>query len=706
MTDFLRQTINRVRAFFNPSRMDAELQAEIASHLEFAIEENIQRGLTPEEARREALVRFGGVEQARLHHRDARGLPFLDVLLQDVRFAFQTLRRDRVFTVIAVLILGLGIGLNVAVYSVVDTILLRPLPFPNAQQLVRILSKKPGGASSMTYSADAMEAFQQSNRSFQAVTGYYAFSGEDNIKLVGSGQPIPLTGLPVAGNFFQTLGVTPMLGRSFRPEECRHNSSATVVLSNSFWKRQFGADRGIVGKTVNFDGRVVTIIGVLPANFDFGAVFSPGAKIDVFTPTIMDDIREEGNTMALVARLKPGVSIAQAQSEADMLFPTFLFMAKHPEWGGNYDGRVLGLKEYVSGKLKKSLIVLWCAVGLILLIVCVNLSNLLLARSAARSKEFAMRSALGAGRGRLVRQLLTESIVLSAMGAVLGLGVAFAMTIYLAHQTSIALPLLSEVRVDRSALTWAFVVTIATAFFFGLVPALRASSGNLVETLKDSGLNATAGRKHERIRTSLVISEVALACVLLVGAGLLLKSFLRLLDVDLGFEPSHAAAVSVDYDDSGTAEKRSAIWREVIDRVQAIPGIQAAGISDNLPMSRNRSWGISPKGRTMRRQELESTFVYMVSPGYLRALGMRVVAGRDFRWDDGQNRENVVIINETVARRLWPGQDAVGQLAIVNQKDVRLSEWWLMSGRAAWKVFRAGKCICQRLSTIRKVPTW
>lgn len=673
MMDQLRQLLHRFAAFFGGAQTDAELDAEIASHLELATDENIKRGLSPEEARRQALVRFGGVEQAKQKHRETRSLPFLEILLLDLRYTFRTLRRDRVFTSVAVLILAFGIGANIAVFSVVNTILLRPLPFKDPQRLVRILSKRAtGGESGMTYSADAMETLQRSNRSFEEVTGYYAFSGPDNIKLIGSGQPVPLTGLPVAGNFFQTLGVTPKLGRLFTSEDCIQHGQPTVLLSNSYWRRQFTADPAIVGKTVNFDGQPVLVIGVLPDSFDFGAVFSPGAKIDVFVPTIMDDIRDQGNTMALVGRLKPGVSVAHAQLEADLLFPTFYFNAKHPEWGKGYTGRMLELKEYVSGKLRRSLIVLWSAVGVILLIVCVNLSNLLLARAAARSKEFAMRSALGAGRARLIRQLLTESLVLSGAGAVLGLGIAFATTTYLAHQKSIALPLLNNLRIDGAALAWTLAVAVVAAFFFGLVPALRISGGNLVETLKDSGLGATASRSHDRMRTVLVISEVALACVLLVGAGLLLRSFLRILDVDLGFQPSQAAAVSVDYNDGDNPEKRGAIWQDVIQRVQSIPGVETAGITDNLPMSRNRSWGISVKGASKKREDYEGTFVYMVSPGYLRAIGMRLVAGRDISWEDGAKSEKVVIINETVARRLWPGEDSVGRIATVIGKDARV----------------------------------
>jgi predicted permease len=669
----LRESLQRVLSFFHKQHRDSELDAEVAAHLELAVDENMRSGMSAEEARRQALVRFGGVAQAKEQQREARGLPWLDVLLQDLRFTFRTLGRDRGFTAIAVVILGLGIGANIAVFSVVNTLLLRPLPLRDPHQLVRILSKNTsGGESSMTYSADATQEFQKRTRSFQSLSGYYAFSGPDNLKLKGSGQPLPVTGLMVGGNFFQTLGIEPSLGRLFTAEECLHNSRPVVLLSHAFWKRQYAGDRGIIGQAIDVNGTPVTVIGVLPDSFDFGSIFSPGYKVDMYGPVIYDDIRDEGNTMALVGRLNPGVSLAQAQAEADLIFPSLIQNLKHPEYGGDYTGNLLGLKDYVSGKLRRSLIVLWCAVGLILLIVCVNLSNLLLARGAARSKEFAMRTALGAGRGRLVRQLLTESFILSLAGAVFGLVIAFAVTAYLAHQGSIALPLLSSVRVDGAALAWTLLVAVGAAVLFGLAPGLRMSGGNLQEALKDSGHGTSGGRKHEVLRSVLIISEIALACVLLVGAGLLLRSFLRVLDVDLGFEPSRAASISVDYDDGRDAAKRSAIWQDVLRRVEAVPGVETAGITDNLPMSRNRSFDIKAKGTNPRKGEVEDTFLYVVSPGYLNAIGMHLVRGRDFRWDDNDKKVGAVIINETVARRLWPGQDPVGRIADVSGMDARV----------------------------------
>jgi predicted permease len=671
----LRQTFNRFRAFFRTDQLDSEVKDEMAAHLEMAVEENLSRGMSAEEARRQALVRFGGVQQALERHRESRTLPWVDVLRQDLRFTFRMLRRDSGFAVVAVLILALGIGANIAVFSVVNTILLRPLPFRDPQQLLRIVEKDPkAGESSKTYTADATQDFQQQNHSFQSVSGYFAFSGPDNFKLIGNEQPTPATGLLVADGFFQTLGVEPSLGRLFRPEEFVQHAQPAALLSYPFWKRRLAGDRSIVGSTINLNNSSVTVIGVLPETFDFGAVFSPGTKVDLFVPYVMDDFRDDGNDLALVARLKQGVTLAQAQSETDQLLPQLYFEHKHPEYGKGYTGQLTGLKEYVSGKLRRSLIVLWCAVGLILLIVCVNLSNLLLARAAARSKEFAMRRALGAGRARLVRQLLTESLVLAGAGAVLGLGLAYAILSYLAHQGSIGLPLLAMVRVDATVLEWTLLIAIAAAVLFAAAPGLRMSSGNLQEVLKDSGQGLSEGRKHDRLRSTLVITEIALACVLLVGAGLLLRSFLRVLDIDLGFEASHAAAISVDYDDGGNAAKRAAIWQEVTSRSLMIPGVESAGISDNLPMSRNRSWGIAAKGeqKKLDGQDFLPIFVYIVSPGYLKAMGMRLVEGRDLTWNDLANGRPVVILNQTVAHKLWPGQDPIGRTAVAGGTDAEV----------------------------------
>jgi predicted permease len=474
----------------------------------------------------------------------------------------------------------------------------------------------------------------------------------------------------VAGNFFAALGVVPHLGRLFVPEECGKGGRPAVLLSYAFWQRQFGGDPAIVGQAVTLSKQSVTVAGVLPSTFDFGAVFAPGTRIDVFVPAILDEMRSWGNTLAIVGRLKPDVSGAQAQAEADVLFPQL--KEAHKEWWGDYTSSVVGLKESVSGKLRRALIVLWCAVGLILLIVCVNLSNLMLARSAARGKEFAMRVALGAGRGRLLRQLLTESIVFTAGGALLGVGLARALTAWLARQGSLAIPLLTGVTVDAASLWWTLAIAAAAALLFGSAPALNISVTNLQASVKDSGHGTTAGRRNERLRAALVVSEVALACVLLVGAGLLLRSFLKVLDVDLGFQPARAAVVKVDYDDGNNPEKRGAMLRTLIQAVKEIPGIEAAGIADMLPLGRNRSWGIAPKGEAGRKENYFAALVRIATPGYLDAMGVKLKGGRDFAWSDTSTSERVVILNETAARRFWPGEDAVGRAVLVLGGEARV----------------------------------
>jgi predicted permease len=636
--------------------------------------------MTPEEARRKAMVRFGGVQQAREVQRAARGLPFVDVLGQDLRYTVRTLGRDLGFTVVAVLILALGIGANVAVFSVVNTILLRPLPFPESQQLVWIAPPpQKCGLSCATYSADAYEEFKAQTRSYEDVTGYEAFTSPDNYRLTGRGQPEPATGMEVIGNFFEVLGVQPAMGRLFTAQESRAGAHPVALLAYPYWRRQFAGDPAIVGKEIDLNGTPVTVVGVLPASFDFGAVFSPGSKVDLIVPLILDHERMEGNIVTMMGRLKPGVTLGQAQAEANLVVPNLCWNIKYPQSCGSYVNKtgasieVRTLKDYVSGRLRRSLIVLWSAVGMILLIACVNLSNLLLARAAARGKEFAMRSALGASRGRLVRQLLTESLILSGAGAVLGFGLAWGLVIWLAHQGSLALPLLSTLHIDGEVLGWTVLIAVVAALLFGLFPGLRMASGNLQEALKDSGHGTSAGRRHERVRGALVIAEVALACLLLVGAGLLLRSFLKVLEIDLGFQPDHAASIKVEYDDSAPTDvaralKRGEIFQQVIARVSALPGVEAAGIVDYLPLGPNRAWGTPvPQGKTFPEGAVPGPLVYVCTPGYVRAMGMRL-HGRDFAWSDGPKSQEVVMINAAAARTYWPGEDAVGKV-LMNGKD-------------------------------------
>jgi len=599
--------------------------------------------------------------------------------VQDIRHSFRTLARDPGFAAVSLLILALAIGANVAVFSVVNTLLLRPLPFPDSHELVWIAPRPSDcGLSCATYSADAYDEFRAQSRAYQDVTGYFAFSTPDNLRLTGRGEPEPVTGIAVIGNFFQVLGVQPSIGRLFTPDEAR-GGSPVALLSNAYWRRQFNADPAFIGKTIELDGAPANVVGVLPDTFDFGAVFSPGAKVDLFYPLNLNQARDWGNIVTLLGRLKPGVTIAKALDDANRVAPGIYFNVKYPDTLGRYKGSLIPrpLKEYVTGRLRHSLIALWCAVGAILLIAGVNLSNLLLARAAARTKEFAVRGALGASRGRIVRQLLMESMLLSGIGAIVGLGLAVVVIRWLAHQGSVALPLLTTLRIEGHALGWTLLVAMFTAMLFGLLPGLRMASGNPQEVLKDSGPGAGLGRKHERARVLLVISEIALAFMLLVSAGLLLRSFVKVLDVDLGFQPDRAASIKIDYDDSAPSNeasqvKRGAIFQQIIGRVSAVPGVEAAGISDYLPLGPNREWDTPvPKGKTVAPGDLPDPLVYVITPGFIRAMGIGL-RGRDFTWADGPHSERVVLINASAARTYWPGEDPVNKILMRGNEEERV----------------------------------
>jgi predicted permease len=601
----------------------------------------------------------------------------LDIFRHDLEYTLRTLSRDPGFTLVAVLTLALAIGANIAVFSVVNTLLLRPLPFPNANELVWIAPPPSGcGLSCATYSADAYEEFRAQSRSYRDVTGYFAFTTPDNVRLTGRGEPEPATSIEVIGNFFQLLGVQPALGRLFTPDEGRAISQPVALLSNAYWRRQFTADPAVVGRAIELNGTPVTVVGVLPASFDFGAVFSPGAKVDLFVPLNLNNARDWGNIVTLLGRLKPGVTLAQALDDAKRVAPNIYFNLKYPETLGRYKGALIPepLKDYVIGGLRRSLIALWSAVGAILLIAGVNLSNLLLARAAARAKEFAVRGALGASRGRIVRQLLMESLVLSGAGAAFGLGLALILIAWLVQQGSLALPLLSTLSIDSRALGWTVLMAVFTALIFGLLPGLRMANGNLQEALTDSGSGPGLGRKHERVRAALVVSEIALACVLLVSAGLLLRSFLKVLDVDLGFQPDRAVSIKLDYDDSAPSNdasvaKRSAIFQQILARVSALPGVEAAGMADYLPLGPNREWDTPvPQGKTVALGELPDPLVYVITPGFIHAMGIRL-RGRDFTWADGPHSERVVLINASAARVYWPGEDAVGKILIRDKEE-------------------------------------
>ena len=493
------------------------------------------------------------------------------------------------------------------------------------------------------------------------MAAYFAFYNVGDNRLIGAGEPERLTGAPVSENFFRLLGVRPQLGRLFTTEECRWNGPQAVLLSHRLWERRFASDPTIVGRAITLNDAPVTVVGVLPASFDFATVFAPGGRIDLYRPfPLSEETNGWGNTLSLIGRLKSGVTVEAARAEVKMIAERS--NRDHP--GRNtFLPMVSMLRKHVSGQFRSAMFVLACAVGLVMMIVCANLSNLLLARAATREKEIAIRAALGAGRRRLIRQMLTESLALSCCGAAVGLLLAVGGTRLLSHLDAVRIPLLEQVRVDAGALGFTLLIAVLTGIVFGLTPAIRASSLSLQTSLKESGRGSSQGKRHGWIRGALVACEVAFACVLLVGAGLLIRSFLRVLDVDLGFQPRNAGALRIDPSRRrSTQGLRNAYFDEALRRVNSMPGIEGAGLTDALPLGANRSWGVTARGKTYERGKSPEAFVRIVSDGYLRAMGIPLRAGRDFSAADNPSSPRVIIINETLARALWPREDPLGKM--------------------------------------------
>jgi predicted permease len=591
---------------------------------------------------------------------------WLDSIVKDLRYSIRSLRRDAGFAAFAILIVGLGIGASSTLFSVVNALLLRPLPFYDPQRLVWVTNYDTAGLSGQTTQVGHLNDLREQNHSFADMAGYFAFYGVgDNV--LGGQTPERVSSVPVSCNFFPVLGLEPDLGRQFTAEECKWNGPKAVLLSHGFWERRFASDRSIVGRPLIIDNAPVTVAGVLPASFDFSSIFAPGSHIDMFAPfPLSAETNRWGNTMAIVARLKPGVSVKSAQAELKILAAHIT--QAHPE-RNSFEGHVAPLADHVSGRMRLALMVLAGAVGVVMLIVCANLSNLLLARTASRQKEIAIRTALGAGQWRLIGQMLTEGVALSCCGAALGVVLALLGTRALAHLDAINIPLLENVRTDGTALAFTLAMAIATGILFGLAPALQIPAAALHDVLKDTNRGSTEGKGRGWVRGALVVSEIAFACVLLVGAGLLIRSFMKVLDVNLGFNPERVASLRVDPDrDFKTQEEANAYFDEVLRRAKSVPGVVGAGLTDALPLGRNRSWGLGVKGRTFPKGQGPVAFVRVVSDGYIGAMGIPIRSGRDLSERDGASDDQVALINETMARTLFPGEDAVGKIILTDKE--------------------------------------
>ncbi|HEY4088484.1 MAG TPA: ABC transporter permease, partial [Bryobacteraceae bacterium] len=661
----LRYFFSRVAALFQSKDFDRDLNDEIKTHLDLLIQDKIQRGIDPAEALRTAHLELGGVTQLREAHRDTRGFPLIDTFLQDLRYTFRTLRRDAGFTTFAILIVGLGIGASATVFSLVDAMLIRPLPFRNPASLVWISNNgDQTDLSGLTVPVGPFTDLRNETHAFSDIAAYFAFYSTGGQRLTGGGVSERLTGVPVTHNFFNVLGVRPLLGRAFTVRESQ-GGEPVIIISAALWHSRFSSDPAIIGRKIVLNDQSQTVIGVLPDSFDFASIFAPGSSIDLFSPLpLTAGLNRMGNTLLMIGRLKPGITLSQAQAEGNILVGPMARKWNRPGLGLAY----ASLSNHVSGRLRSGLFILFGAVCAVMLIVCVNLSNLQLARAATRQKEIAVRVAVGAGRARLIRQMLTESVILSCIAALLGLVLAIGGTHLLANLDTLNLPLRAGVHVDGWVLGFTVLAAVLTGLLFGFVPAIEAPAAAVHDSLKENTRSTGESSRQRWIRGALVVSEVGFACVLLVGAGLLIRSFLLVLDTDLGFRPENTVTLRVDPNRQyNTPLLRNTYFDEVFRRVGEIPGVKAAGLTDGLPLGHNRSWTVSAQGEVYTASHPPpDAYVHVVSDGYLPAMGISLREGRDLSPTDNSTAKPVILINESCARALWPGQSAIGRFLIAD----------------------------------------
>jgi predicted permease len=659
MIRMLRRTWRRLLGSLPFRKADHDLAEELEAHIHLLAEENIRRGMAPQEAYRQARIKFGNVESMKERYRDERGLPFLDSTAQDLRYAIRVLSKNRGFATVAILSLAIGIGANTAIFSLVNGVLLRPLDYPDPGRLFAVREVQIGASRGMgpVNPAHAL-AWADACPSIEHVAVLRSSRGQ--LSAAGS-DPATLPGARVTHNFFTLLGVTPLLGRTFFAEEAQPGRDRVIILSEALWRARFNADPSVVGKPVLVDGVDHEVIGVVRGSFwrSFGGGIQntpSDGRYELFRPlgfSAEELARVSGNyNYAALVRLKPGVTAEQAVAEMNVVQARFPRGLMTP---GGLEAMLIPLRELVTGR-SLGLWMLTAAVGAVLLIVCFNLANLLLSRAASRSRETAVRSALGASRLRQFRQLLTESLVLAAAGGVLGVVFAVWSVQVLAGSGTVDLPRLAEVRVDPMVMLFAAGVTLLTSVVFGVLPAWRLTRRDLNHALRASGRTITDTRGGLRLRGGLIGLEVSLSTALLIVAALLTASLDRLLRVDKGFDVEQV--LTFDLDTAGPAYdkpvERGQFFARVVDKIEAIPGVAAAGLITQLPLEGN-TWNdpiyLIEDGSRSERHAVDNRFS---SPGYFQAMSINILHGRAF--DESDRGRSVAVLSVKAAQLLWPGE--------------------------------------------------
>ncbi|MGH9837169.1 MAG: ADOP family duplicated permease [Blastocatellia bacterium] len=644
----IRGWLVRLFGGFHRKRREREFAEELESHMALHIEDNLRTGLSPEEARRQALIKLGGVTLTQERYREQGGLPMLETLWQDLRFGARMLLRQPGFTLIAGLTLALGIGANAAIFSIVNAVLLRPFSYQAPERLVSLQERISAGGFSPSYPNFA--DWRAQHTVFDSIS---AVRGNESFNFTGTGEPERVQGRIVSAEFFSTLGIEPLLGRDFLAEEDRPGATPAAILSYGFWQRRFGTDASIIGQQLTLNLQSFTVIGITPANFQYGADADVTVPIGLQAERFRNRGRDPGTDV--VARLKPNVSQQQAESELNLIAARL--EQQYPEVNKGRRVRVTPLHESFVGNVRQPLLILLGAVGLVLLIACANVANLLLVRSSARQKEMALRVALGADRWRIIRQLLTESVLLAALGAALGILLAYWGMSFIATQLPDGIPRLQEASVDAPVLVFTLAVSLLTGLLFGLVPALQASRPNLTESLKE-GDRGSSGRR-QRLRSVLVVGEVALTLTLLVGAGLLIQSFRRVLQVDPGFKAQNLLTMQISVNNPD-GQQVANFFEQLQQNVRSLPGVKAVAVSNGIPFGTANFPTFLIEGRP-EAENKPAGVRYTVSPDYFQTMGIELVKGRLFAAQDTRDTPMVIVIDEVLARQYFSNEDPLGQ---------------------------------------------
>ena len=646
----------RIRNFMTGRRGDERLREEMEQHLAMQTEESIHAGMPPDEAKRQARLKLGGVETICEQFHAEEGLPFLETLLQDLRFAFRVLRKSPGFAATVVITLALGIGANTAIFSIVYGVVFRPLPYPDPQRIIELTESSPRGTDEEDVTYQELQFLQEHGSPFQFLTGYTV----QGYNLSVGNKTERVKGQPVSTDYFHVLGTQPLLGRDFLAEEDTGDGAHVAILSYGTWKTQMGGDRETIGRAITLDGEPFTVIGVMPPGLEASVDPILPGDTDVWTPlALAGQTAGSGQNIEVLGRLRPGLALAQAQAQMRSITTAFRKAFPH-ELEPTTTLSIQPYQTMLSSDVRMILLVLFGAVGLVLLIACANVANLLLGRATARGREFAVRAALGASRTRLVRQVLTESVLLSIMAALLALLLArIGMQSLLALSPS-DLPRANDIHLDAGAFAFTLAVAVITGILFGLVPAFRASFGEIYEKLGEAAARMSSGRKHGRFRAALVVSEVAMCLILLTGAALLIETFWHVLNTDPGFNPSHVVSIEVYLSGSrhNSTAAVSRYYEEALQRIEPLPGIRSASaITGGLPLRRGANFGLSVAGK-----QLPSSFgIRMVMSDYFRTMGVPLVLGRSLTAADDEKSPSASVISQEAARLLFPGQNPIGQ---------------------------------------------